>query len=60
MRTGLNCAEAAERLHDYIDDTLSGRARQGVAEHLRDCDTCREILAELGVPRKSITTEAYG
>lgn len=52
MRTGLNCAEAAERLHDYIDDTLPGRARQGVAEHLRDCDTCREILAELRCTRR--------
>lgn len=52
MQNGLNCAEAAERLHDYIDEALPPMLRQGLDLHLRRCDRCRRALIELRCTRR--------
>lgn len=43
----MNCHEIRDRLSDYVDDALSSDQRSRVEEHLADCATCREELAEL-------------
>lgn len=36
-----------ETLGAYVDDQLSGDARQTVEDHLVDCDRCREVVSDL-------------
>lgn len=38
---------ARRRLSEFLDGTLSDRARRGVAAHLDGCETCRNELREL-------------
>jgi len=35
------------RLNDFVDESLDGESRREVAEHLRDCDVCRQEVADL-------------
>ncbi len=37
----------ARQLSDYLDDDLTGRRRRAVEAHLRTCEACSTVLAEL-------------
>ena len=41
------CAETVPKLGAYVRDDLSNRDRQKVEEHLKDCERCQAIVAEL-------------
>jgi outer membrane lipoprotein-sorting protein len=43
----MNCAECKELLVAYIEGLLDESQKQSVAEHLKDCRTCRDELQEL-------------
>lgn len=36
-----------DRLSEYLDGELDGAERQALEQHLRDCDDCTRVLAEL-------------
>jgi len=38
------CRAYLERLSRYVDDELSGRARQGMVLHLRHCPCCHDLV----------------
>ncbi len=40
----LSCADFLAEFGDYIDDTASSDLRAHLAEHLRECKTCRVIV----------------
>lgn len=42
---GITCAEAAERLYEYLDGELGAESAQAVREHLRVCEACYPRLA---------------
>lgn len=42
---GITCAEAAERLYEYLDAELDDESAQAVREHLRVCEACYPRLA---------------
>jgi len=37
----MNCAQCQERLVAYLEGLLKDSAKQAVAEHLKECETCR-------------------
>jgi anti-sigma factor RsiW len=41
------CAEFLERLSRYLDDDLPDPQRRVIAQHLRDCPCCEEVLDSL-------------
>jgi anti-sigma factor RsiW len=41
------CRGFLERLSRYLDDELPNPDRQEVAQHLRDCPCCEEVLESL-------------
>lgn len=43
----MNCIEAQQFLHDYVDDQLTDISRQSVDEHLGHCLSCRRELDSL-------------
>jgi hypothetical protein len=43
----MNCAECKELLVAYIEGLLDESQKQSVAEHLKDCRTCRDEAQEL-------------
>ncbi|MGD2095171.1 MAG: zf-HC2 domain-containing protein [Phycisphaerales bacterium] len=43
----MNCAECKELLVAYIEGLLDESQKQSVAEHLKDCRTCRDETQEL-------------
>ena len=42
---GITCAEAAERLYEYLDGELDVADARAVREHLRVCEACYPRLA---------------
>lgn len=42
---GITCAEAAERLYEFLDGELDRHDAQSVREHLRVCEACYPRLA---------------
>ena len=42
---GITCAEAAERLYEYLDAELDVESAWAVREHLRMCEACYPRLA---------------
>jgi anti-sigma factor RsiW len=40
----MNCREFVEFLMDYLDDTLPGRQRAVLAEHMDECPDCAVYL----------------
>ena len=43
----MNCDQCNERLGDMVDDTLAPGDREPVEAHLRGCEACRDLLADL-------------
>jgi hypothetical protein len=43
----MNCAESKELMVAYIEDLLDEKNKQSVAEHLKDCASCRAELKEV-------------
>ena len=42
-----NCNDMELLLHDYLDGYLLVSQREVLEEHLRGCDECRTLLADL-------------
>ncbi|MBI5282295.1 MAG: zf-HC2 domain-containing protein [Candidatus Solibacter usitatus] len=42
----MKCVDLETLLCDYVDGTLSGGEKATVELHLRDCDACRELVAD--------------
>ncbi len=42
----MNCEQAQDRLHDYLDDDLDAPERQALESHLKECSACGEALGE--------------
>ncbi|MDH3212524.1 MAG: anti-sigma factor [Myxococcales bacterium] len=40
----MNCREFVDFLMDYLDDTLPGRQRAALAEHMDECPDCEVYL----------------
>jgi len=36
----IDCKEASRRLHEYLDQELSGENAREVEEHIRKCEKC--------------------
>jgi anti-sigma factor RsiW len=36
-----------DRLSDYLDDELAAGEREGIEQHLAECETCRAVLSDL-------------
>jgi anti-sigma factor RsiW len=47
MRSGIGCAECAERMTDYLEDSLAPATADAMEVHLRSCAGCATMLAEL-------------
>ena len=45
--TDLVCQQAVELVTDYLEGTLSGRARRRFETHLAACPHCTEYLAQM-------------
>ena len=43
----MNCGQVKRLLPPFLDEELSGRARDGVTSHLASCPTCRAELEAL-------------
>jgi outer membrane lipoprotein-sorting protein len=43
----MNCAESKELMVSYIEDLLDRETKQSLAEHLKDCASCRAELKEV-------------
>ena len=43
----LNCDIVADLLPGYLDNTCSAESRRAVEAHLKECETCRELLENL-------------
>lgn len=43
----MNCAESKELMVAYIEDLLDAETKRSVAEHLKDCASCRAELEEI-------------
>ena len=43
----MTCEQVIELAIDFLDGTLAGEARDGVARHLQTCDDCRGLVASL-------------
>ncbi|WP_318614550.1 DUF4179 domain-containing protein [Sporosarcina sp. YIM B06819] len=41
----MNCKECQEQLVEYIDGTMDETARQDIEQHIADCDSCKQELA---------------
>ena len=46
-RRDLVCQQAVELVTDYLEGTLSGRARRRFEAHLAGCPHCTEYLAQM-------------
>ena len=46
-RRDLVCQQAVELVTDYLEGTLSGRARRRFEAHLAVCPNCTEYLAQM-------------
>ena len=46
-RRDLVCRQAVELVTDYLEGTLSGRARRRFEAHLAGCPHCTEYLAQM-------------
>ena len=46
-RRDLACQQAVELVTDYLEGTLSGRARRRFEAHLAGCPHCTEYLAQM-------------
>ncbi|QDV85362.1 hypothetical protein TBK1r_43420 [Stieleria magnilauensis] len=56
----MNCIEIQDLLSSYFDDELSVDARVSVAEHVRQCETCSELLDGYQKLSKSISAAPVG
>ena len=46
-RRALVCRDAVALMSDYVDDVLSGSARERLEAHLATCPHCTEYLAQI-------------
>ncbi len=56
----MNCIEIQDLLSPYYDDELLTDARASVAEHVRQCETCSELLAGYQKLSNSISAAPIG
>ncbi len=55
----MRCSWCEPVLDAYLEATLSPRKMRGVAEHLRGCDSCAALLAELRVVDALLATAQW-
>ncbi len=50
MRNQLSCNVVKDLLPQYVENLLSPESEKEVAEHLKDCESCREIYRQMNSP----------
>ncbi len=54
MSKNLSCEIIRDLLPSYIDNVLSDASVQAVEEHIRECEACAKILADMRLPEEAV------
>ncbi|MCI8962403.1 MAG: zf-HC2 domain-containing protein [Eubacterium sp.] len=54
MSKNLSCEIIRDLLPSYVDNILSDASVQAVEEHIRECEACAKILADMGLPEETV------
>lgn len=54
MNKNLSCEIIRDLLPSYIDHVLSDASIQAVEEHVRECEECAKILADMRLPEETV------
>lgn len=54
MSKNLSCEIIRDLLPSYVDNVLSDTSVQAVEEHIRECEACAKILADMRLPEEAV------
>lgn len=54
MSKNLSCEIIRDLLPSYIDNVLSDASVQAVEEHIRECEACAKVLADMRLPEEAV------
>lgn len=54
MKNNLSCEIVRDLLPSYIDHVLSDASVQAVEEHIRECEACAKVLADMRLPEEAV------
>ncbi len=54
MSKNLSCEIIRDLLPSYVDNVLSDASVQAVEEHIRECEACAKILADMRLPEEAV------
>ena len=54
MSKNLSCEIIRDLFPSYVDNVLSDASIQAVEEHIRECEACAKILADMRLPEEAV------